>query len=196
MKKLLVLTLIGILPFSTAFAQGGFRLGLEGGSNLNKISGESFNQEFNFNYYLGAFVNLGITKGFGIQPEVIFSQSSATTTSKFNTIYTQSGGAQRRASLNYISIPILASFALSRRIYLQVGPQYGILINQGKNLVSNGEQAFKSGDFSMLGGIWIRLPFHLNVMGRYGIGLQDINNLGQQDKWKNQTITLGVGLTL
>ncbi len=203
MKKticLIILISLGALP---AFAQGpAFRLGLEGGMNLDKISGQSFNQNFNFNYFLGAFMNLGVTKGFGIQPELQFTQSTATTTSKFSTTYSQffnnesSAGHQRRASLNYLNIPVVASFALASRIYLQVGPQFGILMSEDKDLVDNGAQAFKNGNFSMIGGLWLRLPFHLNLSGRYVIGLSNINHLGNQEKWTNQSIQLGLGLTL
>jgi len=203
MKKTIcaiALICLGTLP---ALAQGpAFRLGIEGGTNLDKISGQSFNQNFNFNYYLGAFMNLGLTRGFGIQPEVQFSQSTATTTSHFKTAYTQffnngsPAGKQRRASLNYLNIPVLASFAIAKRLYIQVGPQFGILMKEDKTLVDNGAQAFKNGNFSMVGGLWIRLPFHLNLSGRYVIGLSNLNGLGDQEKWTSQSIQLGLGLTL
>ncbi|HVB03511.1 MAG TPA: outer membrane beta-barrel protein [Chitinophagaceae bacterium] len=197
MKKLFILLMISSQGITCAMAQGtGFRLGLEGGANLDKISGQSFNQEFNFNYFLGAYANFGLSKGFGIQPEVIFSQSTATTTTNFNSIYNQSGIAQRHASLQYLSIPILASIALAPRIYLQLGPQYSIMINEDRTLVDNGAQAFKSGNFAFVGGFWFRLPAHINLLARYSAGLGNINNLGDQDKWTSQSIQLGVGLTL
>jgi hypothetical protein len=203
MKNTIFAVLFTCLGVTQALAQGpAFRLGIEGGPNLNKISGESFNQQFNFNYYVGAFANLGFTKGFGIQPELLFSQSSASTTNNFSSTYSHflnygsEAGKQRRASLNYLNIPILASFALASRIYLQFGPQFSVLMNQNKDLVDNGKQAFKDGDLAMVGGIWIRLPFHLNLSGRYVIGLHNVNDLGNQDRWTNQSIQLGLGLTL
>ena len=186
-----------------AMAQGtGLRFGIKAGTNLDKINGTSFSQAFNFNYYAGAFANVGFSKGFAIQPEVLFSQSSTTTTSNFKSTYAQffsdtsAAGGQRSAKLNYLSIPLLASFALGKRFAIQIGPQYSILLDQTKNLVDNGKAAFTNGDFAMIGGIWIRLPFHLNLSGRYIIGLTNVNGLGDQHQWKTQTIQLGIGYTL
>ena len=84
---------------------------------------------------------------------------------------------------------------LSNLFALQVGPQFGILIDQNKNLVQNGQDAFKSGDFSMLGGVQLKLT-KLRVYGRYAVGLSDISNIGNKDKWKSQSIQLGIGLAL
>ena len=78
---------------------------------------------------------------------------------------------------------------------LQVGPQFGILMDQNKKLLQNGQDAFKSGDFSMLGGIQLKL-LKFRIYGRYAIGLSDINNISNSDKWKSQSIQLGVGISL
>jgi hypothetical protein len=59
--------------------------------------------------------------------------------------------------------------------------------------LQNGGQAFKSGDFSMLAGVQIKVAM-LRVTGRYSIGLNNINDIDSQDKWKNQNIQLSVGL--
>ncbi|MBS1574950.1 MAG: PorT family protein, partial [Bacteroidetes bacterium] len=72
-------------------------------------------------------------------------------------------------------------------------PQFGVLIDQSKTLLQNGGQAFKNGDFSMLAGVQIKVAM-LRVTGRYSIGLKNINDIDNQDKWKNQNIQLSVGL--
>jgi hypothetical protein len=68
-------------------------------------------------------------------------------------------------------------------------------MSQDKTLLKNGEEAFKSGDFSLVGGASINLKM-LRVYGRYNIGLSDISDFDNQDKWKNQQVQLGVGLRL
>ncbi|MEN9459453.1 MAG: hypothetical protein RL135_2076, partial [Bacteroidota bacterium] len=71
--------------------------------------------------------------------------------------------------------------------------QFGVLINKNDNLLQNGQQAFKSGDFSMVLGAQVNLKV-LRVYGRYNIGLQNINDFSDQQKWTNQQVQLGVGL--
>jgi len=68
-------------------------------------------------------------------------------------------------------------------------------MDQSKNLVQNGKDAFKSGDFSLAGGLQLNL-LKFRVYGRYIGGLTDLNNLGSHDTWKASMIQLGVGLAL
>ncbi|MHB1922978.1 MAG: porin family protein, partial [Chitinophagaceae bacterium] len=199
MKKALLFLALTFLVTDFASAQGtGLRVGIKAGINMDKINGESFSQAFNFNYYAGAFVNVGLSKSFAIQPELLFSQSSSTTTSNFKSTYSQffsdtsAAGSQRSAKLNYLSIPLLASISLGKHLAIQLGPQYSILLDQSKTLLDNGKAAFTNGDFALVGGIWIRLPLHLNLSGRYIIGLSNVNGLGDQHQWKTQTIQIGI----
>jgi hypothetical protein len=80
-------------------------------------------------------------------------------------------------------------------VTLQAGPQFSILMNNDRTLLQNGEEAFKSGDFAMAGGVTLNLKM-LRVYGRYNIGLTNINDIDNQDKWKGQQLQLGLGLRL
>jgi len=197
MKKQIVLVLfLSVLASTASFAQSGFlRLGVKAGANLNKISGEGYNEGFKFNYHLGAFAQLNFTQGFGIQPELIFSQSTAKSGDQFSDIY-PNGENLKNIKLNYLSIPVLANIGLGgKNLKLQVGPQYSIAVSKDKSLFQNGKDAFKSGDFAAVAGLWLQLPLGINVSGRYVIGLSDINDLPDSKKWTNQAIQLGVGFT-
>ncbi len=74
MKKTFIL--IGFVVFFSmqAAAQGGFRIGVKGGLNLNKVNGQSFNDAFDMGYMAGAFAEIDINKFIGIQPELLYSQ--------------------------------------------------------------------------------------------------------------------------
>ncbi len=80
-------------------------------------------------------------------------------------------------------------------VSLQAGPQYGILIDQDKNLLKNGSDAFSNGEFSLLGGVQLNIS-KIRLYGRYVVGLNNINEIDEKDKWKSQTVHLGVGITL
>jgi hypothetical protein len=78
---------------------------------------------------------------------------------------------------------------------LLAGPQFSVLVNHKNNLLQNGEAAFKQGDFAMVLGGQFNLKM-LRVYGRYNIGLQNINDYDDKNKWTNQQIQLGVGIRL
>jgi hypothetical protein len=189
--KLLLTAAISIISFS-AFSQS-FKIGLKGGATMNKITGQTFKEEFSYGYHAGAFATIGLGKRFAIQPEVLFNQVNVDTSNKFSAIYqfNKLSGVQ----LKYISIPLLLNYNAGKLITLQAGPQFGILINKSNTLVQNGKDAFKGGDFSMLGGVQLNIS-HFKLYGRYLIGLNNLNDIDNQDKWKNQSVQLGIGLTL
>jgi hypothetical protein len=110
-------------------------------------------------------------------------------------LYQTSLSELSKVKLNYISIPLLLNIRPTKFITFQVGPQFGILQDKSNSLSNNVQSAFKSGDFSMLAGIQLKL-LSFRVYGRYGIGLTNINDIAQQDQWKSRTLQLGIGLGL
>lgn len=189
--KISTLMIIAIIATTSLFAQG-FKIGIKGGADINKITGKSFKDQFSFGYHLGGFAEIGLTSRFGIQPEVLFSQVTADTSSSFSQIYQFNNVSEIK--LSYLKIPILLNYMPNKFVSLQAGPQYGILIDQNKNLLKNGADAFGSGQFSMLGGLQLNIS-KIRLYGRYAVGLNNINDIDDQEKWKNQTVQLGVGLT-
>jgi hypothetical protein len=168
-------------------------IGIKGGANINKLSTSSLNDKFSFGYHAGAFAEIGIGKKIAIQPEVLFSQTKLDTTSKFSSIYTINKVPD--IQLTYISIPIFLNVKLSKFFAIQAGPQYGILLDKNKTVLLNGKNAFTSGDFSLLGGVQISLA-SFRFYGRYAVGLSNVHDISSSDKWKSQSIQIGVGLAI
>jgi len=174
----------------------GFHLGFKGGANIVKIDGQSFDQSFKFGYSLGAFAELNLDKKWGIQPELLWNQAKTTTTDNFSLIY--QGVSGQNITLNYLAIPILVSYRPIPLLSLQAGPQFGILIDQTANLFQNGANAFKKGDFSILGGAQLNLG-GFRAGARYFIQLNNINDLpsaGDDATWKSQGFQLYVGFRI
>jgi len=173
-----------------------FHLGIKAGANITKVDGMSFKQEFRYGYNVGGFAEISLGKRFSFEPEVLFNQYSSTLDSSYKSIYENViASDQSKVKLNYLTIPLLLDYKLLGPIHLQAGPQFGILMNQNKNFLQNGGDAFKHGDFSMAAGAQIKLA-QLRITGRYLIGLNDINDIDNQDKWKNQVIQLSIGIAL
>lgn len=190
--KTTILAFIAIFFCTTTFSQS-FSFGIKGGANLGKISGQSFKDQFNLGYHVGAFATIGLGDKFAIQPEVVFNQTNTDTSSRFSQIY--QFNHVDKIQLHYLSIPLLLNYNVSKSIAIQAGPQFGVLIDQNKNLLQNGNDAFKSGNFSLVGGIQLKL-LKFRIYGRYIGGLTNLDNVGDKESWKATAIQLGVGIGL
>lgn len=193
MKKLLLLTAAVITTLSTLQAQG-IKFGVKLGANLNKVTGQSFKDGYDLGYHVGAFSEIGLTKNFGIQPEVLFNQVNTKRATGFNQIYNQNNMNPSDIDLKYLSIPVLLKYNVSPFLSLNLGPQFGILINDKENLLDNGKAAFKGGDFSAVAGATVNVS-SFRIYGRYNIGLNNLNDIDNKEEWKSQQIQLGLGLS-
>lgn len=176
-----------------------FRWGFKAGLNLNKIDGKSFKDEFKYNYSLGGFMQINITRKFGIQPELNFVQTSAEQSSDITVIYDDLflEGEQKKAKLDYLKLAGLLNIDIgpSQRVKLQLGPQWGMLLNEAVDSVKTPRDIFRKGELSVVGGLMLQLPL-VHIGTRYEIGLTDINGIDNQDKWKSQAWQFYVGITL
>jgi hypothetical protein len=139
------------------------------------------------------FATIGLGKKFAVQPEVVFNQVNTDTSTKFSEVY--QFNHINNIQLHYLSIPLLLNYNLNKFITLQAGPQFGVLLDQNKDLLQNGGDAFKSGDFSLVGGIQLNL-LRFRIYGRYVGGVTDLKNIQAADTWKASAIQLGVGIVL
>lgn len=192
MKKRSLVLLTGLLLLSLISFSQSIHFGFKAGANIYKVDGKSFRDEFKFGYHIGAFGEIYIIDKFGIQPELLFSQTNFRTGNDFNNVY-PGGINDVKGKLNYLTIPILFNYRPINLISFQIGPQFGTLLNQDKNLINNGKEAFKKGDFSLLAGVQLNL-LKFKAGARYVIGLNDINDVGTENKWKNQGFQVYVGV--
>ncbi|MFL5742712.1 MAG: porin family protein [Flavisolibacter sp.] len=195
MKAKFSVLLLCVLIAQASMAQ--FRLGVKAGANITKVNGQSFRDEFQYGYHLGGFMEIPFGKKIGIVTEVLFNQYQTRADSSFKNVYENAidFAKYKDVKLNYLTIPLLLNYKLGSLMSLQAGPQYGILLDQSKNLIQNGQAAFKNGDFSMVGGAVITIS-RIRLTGRYFAGLNNISDISDQHKWKNQGFQLSLGVAL
>lgn len=190
-SKSIVLSLL-LLTFAVIQSRAqGIHLGVKGGANIFKIDGQGYDQGFQFGYNAGAFAEINFTDKWGIQPELLWNQTNYRTGTKFSSIY-PNGIDDVKGKLNYLTVPLLLSFRPVKIISFQAGPQFGILLNQDKSLVNNTQEAFKKGDLSLVGGVQLNLA-SVVVGGRYVVGLNNINDVTNDNSWKNQGFQVYLG---
>ena len=205
MQKLLVAILLFIS--TTSFAQRNkvngehenfFRFGAKGGVNVNKITGQSYKQGFNYNFQAGIFLQFNFSNRFGLQPEVNFVQTSSEFSNDPSDIYDDifRDGSQKKSKLSYLEVPLLLNINVgeSKRVKLQIGPAYGGLLKQTVDSLKSNGNIYKNGEWAAIGGLWIQIPF-VNFGARYKLGLTDINAIDNRQSWKSQSIQVFVGIT-
>lgn len=208
MKNLLLVVLAFTLSL-TAFAQRGlgfyeyevdnfFRVGFNAGLYINKIQGKSFEDAYSYNYGFRGFMQFNFHRKFGVQPELSYSQASAEQSDDYSDIWDDIslGGRQSKVKLDYLKFGTMLNYnvGLTTRIKLQLGPQWGMLLNEKVDSLKTPQDIFKKSDFSVAGGIMIQLPF-VHFGGRFEQGLTNINAIDDRDKWKNQSFQLFAGIT-
>jgi hypothetical protein len=175
-----------------------FRFGFKAGVNLNKMNGKSFKDEFSYNYQLGGFVQINLTRKFGLQPEINFAQVTAEQSDDITDIYDDIflDGEQKKARLEYLKLAGLFNLNVgpSLRVKLQLGPQWGLLLQEAVDSLKSPGAIFKKGEFSLLGGLWLQLPF-VHIGTRYELGLTNLNDIDNQDRWRRQSWQFFAGIT-
>lgn len=180
MKKLLIIALLslGLTPLAQA------QFGVKGGLNVAELQGrDGESASYKAFYHVGIFYQANVLGPLSIQPEVQYSLQGGNLKSAFTNYDSE---------LHYLTVPILAKLTVGP-VFVEAGPQFGVLLsaNQSGNLqvgfTPDGQPAygnesrpatseFKRGDFSVVGGVGLKLASGFSLGGRLVAGLNDIND--------------------
>lgn len=184
MKKIILAAAALVMCISGASAQG-FDWGIKAGLNLATLT-KVDDAKMKPSMYAGVFANFMVIDDLlDIQPEVLYSRQGY----KDGDFY---------ARLNYLNIPVLAKLHILNKLTLDLGPQFGIMLNaKGKekidgNTVKGDLDGLKNFDVSFAMGLTYRIISMLDVSARYNLGLTKVNDMGDE-KAKNSVIQVGVG---
>ncbi|WP_346883610.1 porin family protein [uncultured Algibacter sp.] len=181
MKKLLLVTAITIFGAATVNAQD-VKFGIKGGLNFATITGDNTSKDqiitaFNF----GAMAEIKISEKFSFQPEVLYSGQG----------YDTGIDSEGIIALNYLNIPLIAKYYVTKRLSLEAGPQIGFLLST-KGGTQDYKDLFKTTDFGVNFGLGYKLDNGLNFGARYVLGLSNINDVGGMTN-KNSVLQFTVG---
>jgi hypothetical protein len=194
MSKLSVLFMAGILALSLgASAQeqqtvtdSGLtaKFGIKGGLNLTNLYVDNVSSEhMKAGFNAGVFAKLPVTRGFSIQPEILYSVKGAKDTySNF-----VQGDGEYRFNLGYIEMPLLAVVNLAPNFNLHAGGYAAYLVSANvKDVNSNGTiegaqdlnaDNFRRWDFGLVGGLGFDIQ-NFTLGARYNYGLSNIGKSG------------------
>jgi opacity protein-like surface antigen len=186
MKKVFMLAAAALMT-TGAMAQG-WEYGVKAGvdfSKVSKISGGKAKALTGF--YGGVFAEYHLNDFFGIQPELVYSAQGT----QFNA---ESGKFEIRQ--NYINVPILAKFYVLNGLSVEVGPQFGFLMNSKIKLKSGAGSyvfapAIRKFDFAAAMGLTYTVSSRLDITARYNLGLTD--SYDYTGKNRQNVIQIGLG---
>lgn len=192
MKKIILIATI-LISFK-ANAQEKFGIGIKVGQNFSSVNSVAVDRHA-ASYHGGITAQIGLTEKISLVPELLLSQTKLSTNPSIIDVLGDNNLKPETYHLNYLMVPLLVQVKPFSGLLLQAGPQYGILIDQKKDGIENAQLAFKQGEFSFVGGAKVNLGGFF-VYGRYVVGLQNINDLQDQAKWKTTQWQLGLGMNL
>lgn len=177
------------------------KIGIKGGLNLTNLyvdDVEDENMKVGFN--LGLFAKLPVTKGFSIQPEIIYSVKGSTM--NFGIL----NNNEYRFNLNYVEVPLMAVVNVTKSFNLHAGGYAAYLVqsnikqeNDGPNdqIADLDEDDFNRFDYGLVGGLGIDVE-NVSIGARYNYGLKEIGKSGNFSNLilgngKNSAISLYIG---
>lgn len=177
MKKVLILLLI--IVSSAGVSAQGIDFGVKAGVNFSSITDAS-GLDNRTGFVAGVFLGGKLGDKLGIQGDLLYSQQGA----EFEL---------GSFDLDYVNVPIVLKYFLTDNFNFQLGPQFGVLINDDAQTVVGetiNDIATNNFDISAVLGIGYDLPMGIRLDGRYNFGLSDVAESGDG---KNSVITLAVG---
>ncbi|MGV3559129.1 porin family protein [Larkinella arboricola] len=194
---------ISSLTLLDAAAQTTPRTGIKGGLNASTLyldNVEDRNERIGF--HVGVFTQIPVSSFFAIQPELQYSMKGVSAD------YNLLGASGRNTfKLNYVELPVLATFKLGNSVDLQAGPYASYLVSSkvasegdlGSDYRSINRDNFNTFDYGLAGGL--NIYFGTVLLGlRYGQGLQPVAKDGAarlvMGKAKNAVGQVSIGFTI
>lgn len=214
MKKIYAGTIAALMMCGTVMAQSKdngssntLHFGIRGGLNLASIvkddDAPDFDNKMKPGFQAGVYLQLPITSGFSVQPEVLFSQKGYKASgSLLGTNY------DYRVTTNYIDVPLLAKFSPMKNFGVLVGPQFSFLTNtsykfkaggtQFQDQIDNDNDNLRNNILGGLVGLEAGITKNVTLSARYALDFQKNNGDGSSNslKYRNQVVSLTVGLQL
>jgi hypothetical protein len=180
-----------LLVSSNSFSQSFFKnvtdrlyFGVKGGANYSNFSNANFDTEGLNGFHAGAIVGYKINDNFAIQEEFLYSTQGAKL----------KGGLMdgKDIKLSYVTVPILLKYKTNFGLYLEGGPQVGILVNEDfTSLGINSDTKFAEKiDGGVAAGIGYQFKNGLGIGARYYRSLTNVTKVktaGINNDFQNNT---------
>ncbi len=191
MKKTFVISMLLLLSFSFAFAQGNY--GVRGGLNLSNFDGDG-KQDNKIGFHAGFMMEYKVHPFIVVQPELLYTQRGS---------HKEIAKIKTDNLLHYVELPIFLKGSFGThdfKIEPYLGPEFRYLVKGGWKV--KGGDSETSGDFDKddinsfdygLGfGLDLRINRDMLLGARYSMGMAEVFDVGNS---KNTAIMINLGYT-
>ena len=182
------------------------KVGVKGGVNFTNLYVDDVDDEnMKAGLNLGLFAKFPVTKGFSIQPELLYSNKGAKLTYDLPNIL--GGDGEYRFNLHYVELPVMAVINVVKNFNIHAGPYVSYLADANLtrldddndiNVITELEaDNFNRIDYGLAGGIGFDFQ-NLTLGARYNYGLREIGESGFSGEVtrnsKNSVINVYLGI--
>jgi hypothetical protein len=160
------------------------KVGIKGGLNLSNLRTDDVtDRHVKLGGNVGIYAKLPVTAGFSIQPEVLYSMKGSQI--NYNNVILGSG--KLKYNLNYVEVPLLAVFNLTKNFNIHAGGYAAYLASAKVKDVDNSgnvnhtievnKDNFETFDYGLVGGLGFDVD-NVTIGARFNYGLREIGKSG------------------
>lgn len=160
------------------------KVGIKGGVNFtNLYVSDASTEHMKAGFNAGIFAKLPVTRGFSIQPELLYSVKG----SKDTYDHFVEGSGEYRFNLGYMELPVLAVVNVAKNFNIHAGPYAAYLVSANvqdvnsdgsiKGATDLNSDNFNRWDFGLAGGLGFDIE-NFTIGARYNYGLSNIGKSG------------------
>ncbi len=163
MKKLVFVTVLLSLMTYKSTAQDGMRFGAKAGLNVSSLGGDAvYSYDAKLGFHAGGVLEIPFSDKIIIQPEALISLQGS------------GGFFQDDLNFVYLSIPVVAKYNVWDALYIEAGPQVGLLLsnNLDGNTFGTGQNFDETNglDLGLTVGAGYRLNENFYFQARFAAG--------------------------
>lgn len=163
MKKLVFVTVLLSLIAYKSTAQDGMRFGAKAGLNVSSLGGDAvYSYDAKLGFHAGGVLEIPFSDKIIIQPEALISLQGS------------GGFFQDDLNFVYLSIPVVAKYNVWDALYIEAGPQVGLLLsnNLDGNTFGTGQNFDETNglDLGLTVGAGYRLNENFYFQARFAAG--------------------------
>jgi hypothetical protein len=180
--------------FFCQVADAQIQLGVKAGYNNSSVpfTDEEYYTHKNLSAFnAGLLASIPLADHLFLKPEVVYSVQGIIADD-----HATQGSQYIKFTYNYLNLPILLEYRQVSGLYVETGPQFGILLtakaDDGEEFHMNETPYTQPGDISWVFGIGYQIPkINLGIDARYNLGITNISRY-MDDYENNRVFQLGL----
>src|SRR4030095_9562774 len=143
--------------------------GIKGGVSFSQVT--NLKGDERVTGHGGFFLHSTLNNHWCIQPELLYSAQGQ----KFR----DENSGDNVLALDYVQLPVMLQYYPASKVYLEAGPQVGLLVNAKTEGPSDANKVdvkddFKKADFGVNVGLCVNATKNIGIYGRYNFGIMDV----------------------